>query len=65
MKKLFLTLILSVGFVTIGFCDDPPPFNPGAPSSIPVDGGAIFLLAGAAGYGIKRLKTNNQNVQKA
>ncbi len=65
MKKLFLTLTLLVGFATVSFCDDPPPFNPGGPASIPVDGGAIFLLAAATGYGVNRLNPKKQIDKKS
>jgi len=57
MKKIFLTLTLMIGFTTVGVCDDPPPFNPNQPSSIPIDGGALFLCAAATGYGFKKLKS--------
>ncbi len=60
MKKLFLTLTLIIGFITVGFCDEPPPFNPGQPASIPVDGGAIFLFAAASTYGVTKLKTQKK-----
>ncbi len=65
MKKLFLTLTLIIGFITVGFCDEPPPFNPGQPASIPVDGGAIFLLAAASTYGVTKLKTQKKEANKA
>lgn len=59
MKKMLFTLLMTIGFVTIGFCDEPPPFNPGNPASIPVDGGALLLLGAGFGYGLKKMKDSN------
>ena len=56
MKKFILTLTLTLGFITVGICDDPPPFNPGNPASIPIDGGVILLLGAGVGYGLKKVK---------
>jgi hypothetical protein len=55
MKNLILTITLTLGFTTIGYCDEPPPFNPGQPQGIPIDGGSILLLGAAVGYGIKKV----------
>ena len=65
MKKVLLTLTLMIGFITVGFSDDPPPFNPDQPASIPVDGGAIFLLAAATSYGATKLKSEKKETNKA
>ena len=62
MKNLILTLTLTLGFVTIGYCDEPPPFNPDQPQSIPVDGGAFLLLGAAVGYGIKKVNFRKVDV---
>ena len=39
---------------------DPPPFNPGPPNPIPVDGGASLLLAAGAGLGWRKLRRMQQ-----
>jgi hypothetical protein len=65
MKNLILTLTLTLGFVTIGYCDEPPPFNPDQPQGIPIDGGALTLLGGAIVYGAKRLKEKRSDVTQA
>ena len=62
MKNLILTLTLTLGFVTIGYCDEPPPFNPGNPASIPIDGGSVLLLGAAVGYGIKKVNEKKSDV---
>jgi len=62
MKKIILTLALTLGFVTIGYCDEPPPFNPDQPQGIPVDGGALALLGVAVGYGIKKVSPNKNRI---
>jgi hypothetical protein len=64
MKNLILTLTLFLGFVTIGYCDEPPPFNPGPPQGIPIDGGVSILLAGAVGYGIKKVNEKKSDVSE-
>ena len=64
MKNFILTLTLTLGFVTIGHCDDPPPFNPGNPASIPIDGGSILLLGAAVGYGIKKVNDRKSDVSE-
>ena len=56
MKKVITTLAMTIGFVTIGLCDDPPPFNPGQPQGIPIDGGALALLGMGFGYGLKKVR---------
>jgi hypothetical protein len=57
MKKVLLSLFFVMGFVLVGMSDNPPPpFNPGDPSPIPIDGGATVLLALGAGYGIKKVR---------
>ena len=62
MKNLIITLTLTLGFVTIGYCDEPPPFNPGNPASIPIDGGSVLLLGAAVGYGIKKVNERKSDV---
>lgn len=64
MKNLILTLSLTLAFVTIGQCDDPPPFNPGNPASIPIDGGTILLLGAAVGYGIKKVNDKKSDISE-
>jgi len=64
MKNLILTLTLILSFVTIGYCDEPPPFNPGAPQGIPIDGGAVLLLGAAVGYGIKKVNDKKSDVSE-
>lgn len=64
MKKLILTLTLILGFVAIGYCDEPPPFNPSGPDSIPVDGGAVMLLGAAVGYGIKKVNERKSEISE-
>ena len=56
MKKIIISFTLIFGIFTIGLCGDPPPFNPGNPSSIPIDGGAFALLGAGVGFGIKKIK---------
>ena len=65
MKNFILTLTLILGFVTIGYCDDPPPFNPGQPQGIPIDGGAFFLLAAGASYGLKKINEKRGDVSES
>ena len=64
MKKTILTLCLSLGFITIGFCDEPPPFNPDMPSSIPIDGGAFALLGMGVGYGLKKVNERKNEISE-
>jgi hypothetical protein len=56
MKKVITTLAMTIGLVTIGFCDEPPPFNPDQPQGIPIDGGAFALLGVGVGYGLKKVR---------
>jgi hypothetical protein len=56
MKKAFLSVFFLLGIALVGLSDDPPPFNPGDPSPIPVDGGASILLATGAAYGVKKFR---------
>jgi hypothetical protein len=56
MKKAFLSVFFLLGIVLVGLSDDPPPFNPGDPSPIPVDGGVSILLAAGAAYGVKKVR---------
>lgn len=56
MKKLITTLAMTIGLVTIGFCDEPPPFNSDQPQGIPIDGGAFALLGVGVGYGLKKVR---------
>jgi hypothetical protein len=57
MKKIILTILFVAAVAIAGYCDNPPPpFNPGDPSPIPVDGGISFLLASGAVYGIKKVR---------
>ena len=65
MKNFILTLTLILGFVTIGYCDDPPPFNPDQPQGIPIDGGAFFLLAAGASYGLKKINEKRGDVSES
>lgn len=45
----------------MGICqNDPPPFNSGDPSPIPIDGGVSLLLAAGAAYGIKKVRDNKK-----
>jgi hypothetical protein len=61
MKKVFLSLFFVVGVAMVGMSDNPPPpFNPGDPSPIPVDGGVSLLLAAGAAYGIKKVRDNRK-----
>jgi hypothetical protein len=62
MKNLILTLTLTLGFFTIGYCDEPPPFNPDQPQGIPIDGGSLLLLGTAVGYGIKKVTQKKGDV---
>jgi hypothetical protein len=64
MKNLILTLTFTLGFVTIGYCDEPPPFNPDQPQGIPIDGGALLLLGSAVGYGIKKVNERKSDVSE-
>ena len=59
MKKIIITTSLILGFVTAGFSDDPPPFNPNNPDSIPIDGGILLLLGAGTGYGLKKVREQN------
>lgn len=36
--------------------DDGPGGGPEVPTEVPIDGGAVLLLAAGAGYGVKRLR---------
>jgi hypothetical protein len=57
MKKVLLSLFFVMGFVLVGMSDNPPPpFNPGDPSPIPVDGGVSALLVLGAGYGLNKVR---------
>jgi len=61
MKNLFLiivTLFASVSFVMAQGIDFPsePPADTNGPDPIPVDGGAVALLAAGSAYAMKRLK---------
>jgi len=61
MKKIFLSLFFVLGLALAGICqNDPPPFNSGDPSPIPVDGGVSLLLAAGAAYGIKKVRDNKK-----
>jgi hypothetical protein len=60
MKRSFLSLALFLGVILTGVCDDPPPFNPGDPSPIPIDGGASLLLAAGAAYGLKKVRASRK-----
>lgn len=65
MKNFILTLIFTFGLVTLGFCGDPPPFNPSGPQSIPVDGGSLLLLAAGFGYGVKKVNERKKYQKEA
>ena len=56
MRKVFLSVFFLLGIALVGLSDDPPPFNPGDPSPIPVDGGVSMLLAAGAAYGVKKVR---------
>ncbi len=57
MKKAFLSVFFLLGIAMVGLSqNDPPPFNPGDPSPIPVDGGISILLATGAAYGVKKVR---------
>ena len=60
MKKVFLSFFFIVGLAAAGICSDPPPFNPGDPTPIPVDGGVSLLLAAGAAYGIKKVRDSRK-----
>lgn len=62
MKKIFLSLFFVLGLALVGMSqsNDPPPFNSGDPSPIPVDGGVSLLLAAGAAYGIKKVRDNKK-----
>ncbi len=62
MKKLFFTLLFVIAVASSGFCDNPPPpFNPGDPSPIPIDGGVTLLLLAGSGYGLHRIRKARKN----
>jgi hypothetical protein len=56
MKKAFLSVLFLFGVALVSLAGDPPPFNPGDPTPIPVDGGVSFLLAAGAAYGVKKVR---------
>jgi hypothetical protein len=60
MKKAFLSVFFLLGIALVGLSDDPPPFNPGDPSPIPVDGGITFLAAGGAAYAVKKYRDSRK-----
>ena len=61
MKKIFLSLFFVVGLAIAGMSqNDPPPFNPGDPSPIPVDGGISLLFAAGAAYGVKKVRDSRK-----
>jgi len=61
MKKVFFSLFFVVGLAIVGMSDNPPPpFNPGDPSPIPVDGGISLLLAAGAAYGVKKVRDSRK-----
>jgi hypothetical protein len=61
MKKIALSVFFVVGLAFAGMSqNDPPPFNPGDPSPIPVDGGISLLLAAGAAYGIKKVRDSRK-----
>lgn len=61
MKKVFLSVFFVAGLALAGMSqNDPPPFNPGDPSPIPVDGGVSLLLAAGAAYGIKKVRDSRK-----
>ena len=62
MIKLFFTLLFVIAVASSGFCDNPPPpFNPGDPSPIPLDGGVSLLLLAGSGYGLHRIRKARKN----
>jgi hypothetical protein len=56
MKKAFLSVFFLFGLAVVSMAGDPPPFNGGNPSPIPIDGGVSFLLAAGAAYGVKKVR---------
>jgi hypothetical protein len=59
MKKIVLLAIGVVFTTTFAFAQilpPPPPEDQDGPDPVPVDGGACFLLAAGASYGIKKMK---------
>lgn len=61
MKKIVLSLFFVLGLALVGVCQtDPPPFNSGDPTPVPVDGGVSLLLAAGAAYGIKKVRDNKK-----
>lgn len=66
MKKTFFTCFFVLGLAWAGFSDNPPPpFNPGDPSPIPVDGGVSLLLAAGAAYGIKKVRDKKKSKEQS
>ena len=64
-QKISLFLFLSLAVCLSGICDDAPPFNPGDPSPIPVDGGISLLLIlvfiGGIIAGVVKLASSSRN----
>jgi len=61
MKKAFLSFFFILGMAAVGVCSDPPPFNDGDPTAVPIDGGVSLLLAAGAAYGIKKVRDNKKS----
>lgn len=57
-KQTKLVVTLSILFVATAqiFAQGPPPPPPPPPPGLPIDGGLLFLVATAVGYGLKRIK---------
>ncbi len=60
MKKVLLTLILTIVFISIGFSQPPPP----NPQPIPIDGGLLVLLLGGIFLGGREVYVHEKNKKK-
>ena len=60
MKKLILTAIIIVIFVTIGYTQPPPP----DPQPIPIDGGLFALILGGIFLGGREVYLHEKNRKK-
>ena len=60
MKKIIVTLIITIVFVSIGFSQPPPP----NPQPIPIDGGLLFLLLGGIFLGGREVYIHEKKKDK-
>ncbi len=60
MKKIIVTLILTIVFVSLGFSQPPPP----NPQPIPIDGGLLFLLLSGIFLGGKEVYMHEKKNKK-